>query len=310
MNSEVPINCRMETIAPIGDWVVQIDHTIFNLSYLKTEDTLNRRQIEPPIIPPPHETERSLYQHIEEDPLRSFNYIQREAVKTVVFITRIALFLSAATLDKICGKIFSRKDVDDQFVKLWYEHFFCVYFKRVYSWSSLHLLIKASKAYPAHFKITIKIMLMDTYLQNNILLDYIETLNKEDCTNLMKSVKEIPLTCEQFDHNLLVIYLVFKKCDKSESIIQYVHVNLEANYKFCANNKNYGRLLLCFIENLSGFNVNIRNVKQLAESHCTSYKSACMTALEKFSRDLIDVQLNFQDRPRIFLPREVKNCSL
>lgn len=151
---------------------------------------------------------------------------------------------------------------------------------------------------------------MDTELPNNILLDYVETLNEKDCTDLMEVVCEIQLALDQFNHNLPVIYLIYKKCRKNDSIFQYIHANLELYNLYCAYNKNYGRLLLCFIQNLSGFDVRIRVLKRMTENHCTFYKNACVMALEKFVFQLIALQLNVQERPRIVIPREVEHFQL
>ena len=310
-------NCCIETIAPRDDWLLRIGHRFINLNYLKNEDMLNRRMLEHSYIcrgqlvrPLPHELERSLYDIIEEDPLRSYNYIERESVKTQILIPRMALYLSARTIEAICDKLFTKKDINEQFVQLLYQYFFSVYFKRVYSWSSLHLLIKASKAYPVHFKTTLKTLLVDIQLKNNLLLDYIETLSEKDCTRLLKFVTELQLTPEQFNHNLPVIYLMFKKCEKNDLIFQYIQANLELYNLYCAYNKNYGRLLLCFIQSLSGFNVRIRVIKRIIENHCTSYKSPCMAALEKFVLELIALQINVFEGPRIVIPRPVENFQL
>lgn len=152
-------HCCIET--PTEDWLFRIGDTIINLNYLKNEDMLNRRILEHShvcrgelVSPAPQALERSLYDIIEEDPIRSYNYIERQSVNTLVLIPRMALYLSARTIEKICDKIFTKKAINEQFVQLFYQYFFHVYFKRVYSWSSLHLLIKASKAYPVHFKTT------------------------------------------------------------------------------------------------------------------------------------------------------------
>lgn len=304
----------METIAPRDDWLVRIGHRFINLNYLRSEDVWNRNLLDNShtcigklVFAAPQALERSLYDIIEENPLKCFNYIQTESMRTQVLVPRMARYLSARSIEIICDRIFSKQGINEQFVELFYQYFFDIYFKRFYSWSSLHMLIKASKAYPVHFRSTIKILFKDTGIPNNILLDYVETLDEKNCNDLINFMPEIQLTAAEFNHNLPVIYIVYKKCEKNENVNQYIHSNLELYSEFCAYNKNYGRLLLHFIQNMSGFNVSIRAIKKMIENHFTPFKSPCVTALEKFVFDLITLQMNFHENPRIVIPRPTED---
>ena len=211
--------------------------------------------------------------------------LERETLMNFVVIPKMALCLSPKVIEKICNKIFSRKGVEEDFVKLFYEYFFRVYVKRVYSWSSLHLLIKASKAYPEYFKTTIGAMFRDTEVPNNILLDYVRCLNQEDCTDLIITVWELLLTPEQFDHNLPVLCAIFKKCVVNDLIVRCVKTDLVLFNIHCARNQHYGRLLYLFIESLAhGFCVSVRVIRRLIYSHQTSFRWLCGLALQEYER--------------------------
>ena len=151
--------------------------------------------------------EKSLYDiaRIEDDPIRNYEYVEREAVKNVILIPRMALYLSEEAVEAICDKIFTRHNINEQFVTLFYKYFFHVYVKRDCSWSSLQILFKASQAYPQHFKTAIREMMVDSQFPSNILRDYIRCLKQEDCKTLLKTVSELQLTPEQFNRNEPVI---------------------------------------------------------------------------------------------------------
>ena len=227
-----------------------------------------------------------------EDLTNNYYDIQRESVMNFILIPKMALYLSPKLIEKICNKIFSRKGVEEDFVKLFYEYFFRVYVKRVYSWSSLHLLIKASKAYPKYFKTTMEAMFLDTKVPNNVLLDYVRCLNQKDSTDLITTVSELLLTPEQFDHNLPVLCAIFRKCIVNERILECVKIHLVFHNINCTRNQHYGRLLYLFIDSLAhGFFVRVRLIRRLIDSHQTSFRWVCLLALQEYEGMLLFPEL-------------------
>lgn len=317
VDSGFKIHHCMETIAPRDDWLVRIGHTFINLNYLKNEDVWNRKISNNShmyagklIFPASKEQERSINDIIEEDPIGKFNYFQTESLKCNILVPRMAVHLSPRSIEIICDRVFSKKNVNEEFVELIYKYFITIYLKRYYSWSSLHLLVKASKAYPIHFKTTVEIMMKDLEIPNNILQDYVETLDQNNCSNLMKFITELNLVKEEFNHNIPFLYLLYTKCRRNEDIFNYILSNLEQHGRFCAYNKSYGRFLLYVIQNVSGYSFQIKSLKRMIEKHCTPFKGPCMAALEKIVREIMELQMNFHEEPRIVIPRPVDNFEL
>lgn len=153
-------------------------------------------------------------------------------------------------------------------------------------------------------------MLMDTELPNNILLDYVESLRKEDCTDLMKDVCGLQLTLDQFIHNLPVIYLMYKKSQKNDIFFQHILANLELCNICCAYNENYGRLLLCLIQNLSRNDERtLRVIEIIIENHFSIYKSVCQTAFDKFVLSVSHLQQDIDEILTIVILRQVENVQ-
>ena len=113
---------------------VRLRHRYINMNQINSD---NRRMPEEShisfqavVATVPEHVEGSLDDtSVEEDFSSNYYHIERESVMNFLLIPKMALYLSPKVIEKICDKIFSRKGVNEEFVELFYEHFFRVYVK-------------------------------------------------------------------------------------------------------------------------------------------------------------------------------------
>lgn len=291
----------IETIAPPGQWVVQIGTKKVNLDYLQKPDVWNRRhrlRVFNSII-----MQQRLQQHIysrdfmwfyrkiDADPVGEFDYMRDECLNNPNLIPGLARHISGRSMDLLSQYIFNNKeDIDEEFITMFYAEFLPCYFRRRYTWCALDLLVRASVASPSNFKYLLRGLLWDDQIRNDILYDFVSRLTKEKKTEVMDLLTMFNLNEEQFLKNLRVLCCLYADCERTESMCNYIIIHLEFHAWACTNSKDYGKLLLVYMKNSTSDRARSRTVRKLLDIHGSPYKGACMSVLEDFASELMLLQ--------------------
>ncbi|CAB3234746.1 unnamed protein product [Arctia plantaginis] len=248
--------------------------------------------------------ERSIFKLLEEDPLKHLDYIQTLGVQDKSLMPRLASHASGKAIEIICEKILhKRSNIKEDFLDVFYLFFFPYFLQRKYTWFCLHLLVKASKAHPNRFQTTMKTLLVNTKIQSCILQDYVQRLNEVECAKMLQLYEELYFNAETFAHILPVTYLLCKNGGMTDDTFPLIYSGLNRYRDFCAQNKNYGKLLLFVVQNVHERNVRPKHLKKLIQAHRTIYKSLCRFAFVKFLLKLENQQEEIYFEPLITVPR-------
>lgn len=309
-----PRRCLLDAFAPPGaDWIVNINGDPLNMSYLRSEQIWDRNP--PPMPPCDHNMSKRdniklsdliIIQAMDEKPRELFDYIVRECVAAPYFITCLAQHLSGKSVAIMCRKVFTGNDLNENFVENFYTMFFPAYFKRKYSWFTVHLLKQAQTSWPGAFKNLLRVLIKNVEVPRRVLQDFVVNIKETQRDNFMKTIVEAGLNTEQFVHHLQTINLVFVHSDKNVHVCRFVLDNLESHAYDCYNNREYGRLLLSLLKNLGETDISQRTIKNLIDIHGTEYKAPCLIAFEEIIENMIAMQHQNHQGSRFFIERPVE----
>lgn len=221
---------------------------------------------------------------IEAEPVTRFDFMMEECLKHPNLINALANHLSVNAIEKIFDTILLRTDVGLEFVSIFIQMFFPIFLKREQSWLALDLLLKTNKAFPESFKPLLIQLMSDVNIPSNILQELLQSsvdLQKE----FLGIILHINFTEEMFKHHLYALYIAYKDCIKTETIQNFMQTKLIENAPRCSDEKNYGRLLLTFLQAQKGltFQTNCITLQRVIEQHKSSFKRPCMTVLNEIS---------------------------
>ncbi|CAG9790667.1 unnamed protein product [Diatraea saccharalis] len=244
-----------------------------------------------------------------EDLIMYIDHFMQECYLHPYQVTLLAQILSPAAVERMCRQIFSVKSLRTEFVEAFYTVFIPNYIKRFYSWSIIDLLKRANVAYPGPFKKLVQNLMQNTEVHEDILKDYVINISAKDKNNVMTSVAGLRLTAHQFMRQLKTINILFKGSDKSTVICEFVVEHLQEYSCFCYKNKDFGRLLLTYLQNFSCYPIDHETVRKMIDGHCTEFKSPCQTIFWDIYHELQRLQYQLMGGPRFYVDRPEKEVS-
>ncbi|CAG9790666.1 unnamed protein product [Diatraea saccharalis] len=225
-----------------------------------------------------NETIEKICECLHTDLSSRYNFMIEECLKNPNLLVKLACHLNINTVEKICKFVFESNNVNKDFLVLFFKVFLPAYIKRGYSCHTLDLLLCGSK-FSLEFDIFIRKILKDCNIPNNFLQDYVKMLNGEQQSRYLLLLANLDLSSEQFVHNLFSIYLAYKDCVKSDKIQCLIQSLLYEYSNNCISDKNYGRLLLSFLQTVKSCkgNFNREYVEKIITLHRSPFKRPCLT---------------------------------
>ncbi|XP_047542911.1 uncharacterized protein LOC125075258 [Vanessa atalanta] len=229
---------------------------------------------------------------IDIDPISQFDYLVENCLKHSALYTMLAEKLSLTSVEKLCNHIFETNVLNLTFLQKFYTSFLPVYLKREYTRTSLDIIIKAEKYNSDIFKYLLELIIKDTELPGQVIQQYISTIDTKSQLELMKNIILFNLSNEVFMHHLYSIHILYKNCEKTDYIQQFILTKLSNVSQHCVNDKNYGRLLLTYLQAQKKFNKNYTVIQKIIDLHRSPFKKPCMNAFNELQKLHDDSVLN------------------
>lgn len=239
-----------------------------------------KEEVKPEILE--SEIDDTLFENIENDPIYHLDFLIEKCVLNQKLVIELAEKLSGSTVEKICNHLFSKKDANVIFLQYFYELFFPTYLKREYSLFSLDLLIKAENSNPLLFKKLLQILFKNLEIPSKVLQDFFQNLNEQKKIEFTSNLIETDLSNKEFSHHLFTIYIAYKDSKKNDRINNFIFTNLIKNSQNCVSEKNYGRLLLLFLQVMKENPRNdMKKLENVMEIHRTPFKKPCLNIFKE-----------------------------
>lgn len=256
---------------------------------------------EPDKVASSPENYEEILEVIEQEPVLKFQYLVEESMKNSNLLVKLARSLSLASIEKISRHIFDSIYKNSLFIQQFHELFIPELLKRELNWLSLDVVVRSHQVYPESFKILLNIIVKDTQISNKVLQDLVASFSEKEMTKLMSDISEIELTTEQFLHNIFSIYMIYKDCEKATHIQNYINSITSQNYHHCISDKNFGRLLLSFLQAQKQLKCHLDfvNMERIIESHRSPFKRPCAMVLNELKMinemDATGVEVNIEE---------------
>ncbi|XP_060808416.1 uncharacterized protein LOC132903661 [Amyelois transitella] len=234
---------------------------------------------------------------IQNEPLAKFDHLVSECAKNNKLLIYLANKLCVGAVEKIVNHTYEDKSLDPMFIEDFHKYFIPTLLRKEHSWFALDMLIKSRKIYPEAFELLLKIIIKDTDITSKVLQDLVENLNEEQLTDFFILLMNIELSKEEFIHNLFSIYTAYIGCNKNLDVQNWVLAQLTKYGHSCISEKNYGKLLLAFLqsENESLSFKNYKSVEQVLEIHRSPFRRPCMMLLKEILEKLKTIDVNNDD---------------
>ncbi|CAG4980617.1 unnamed protein product [Parnassius apollo] len=218
---------------------------------------------------------------IEAEPVVQFDYMVEECTKNPTIVANLAEHLTISATEKIFHTTLTKDNVNIKFISVFFNNFFPIFLKREQSWFALDLLHKSNKIYPEVFRPVLIEIIKDTNIPSKIVQEFVQSSSLEFQKDFISLIMHIEFTSKMFLHHLYTLYLVYKDCTKTEIIQNYFQSKLIENAPSCINEKNYGRLLLLFLQSqkVMGLSLNHVMLERVIELHKSPFKRPCLTVL-------------------------------
>lgn len=231
--------------------------------------------------------QNALEEFIDEDfdIISNFNILEDKCENNPTILTKLAENLALSNRNKLIQHVFDSESINKKFLDIFFEYFLPVYIKNDNSRSSTDLLLKTYKLFPQYMKLLLKVVLKDLEIQNNILNDFILMLNSNENTELLNKISSIELTGEEFTHSLFNLFTAYKSCNKTDSIQKYIVSLLKTHSQFCSIDKNYGKLLLAYLQQEKTLKHVLDKlvIERIVESHKSPFKRPCLAVLKELN---------------------------
>lgn len=217
------------------------------------------------------------------DILSKIDDLVEKCLKTPKLLIKLAETLPTSTAEKLIEHVISAEALKTDFLQIFYKYFIPAYIKRENSRFCTDILLKTHAKYPQLLKITLKIILKDVEIENNVINDFFTNLNSNELTKLLEFISDVDFSPEQYTHNLFSIYTAYKSCTKTDNIQNYMFTLLKHCNNFSSSDKNYGKLMLAFLQQEKGLkkNIDILLLEELVERHKTPFKRPCLSILNE-----------------------------
>ncbi|XP_059047345.1 uncharacterized protein LOC131842792 [Achroia grisella] len=222
---------------------------------------------------------------VENSPILQFNYLIEECLNDNSLFIKLAEQLSTNCVEKICKHVYENKNTNSVFIHNFHKFFIPTFLKRDYSCISLDILVRAHANYPTAFKPLLHTIIKDLDISNKILQEFINSIDEIKQTQLILDISDIELTAEEFVNNIFSIYTAYKNSEKNSQIQNYILNNLLLCGHSCSNDKQYGRLLLAFLQAEKQLNMchNYGNIEKIIEINRTPFKRPCQNAFKELN---------------------------
>lgn len=241
--------------------------------------TKNIRMVEEPVI---SESDKPVIEEekqkqlpadiIDLDPVNNFTEIIHMCTENTNTYCLLANSLSYQSIEKLYNYILNT-NVNKTFLEHFYKLTLPIIFKKEYS---IDLLLKIYEH--EEFKIFLQSILCDKEVPCMIMQEFIKTLNSEEKTKLIQILINIDLPREIFIYHLFTLYTAYKDCIKIQSIQDYIHAKLAQIAEDCVQDKNYGRLLLAYVQSQKSL-IKIKDIEELINIHRSPFKRPCLNSL-------------------------------
>lgn len=206
----------------------------------------------------------------------NIDLIVKECSKNPDLLVKMAQRLPVNIVEKLFNIIFASEGKDHSIFIDFFHKFLPLYIKLQYSCICIDIMTKTNETYPEIFQKLLRILLEDTEIPNQVLNNYMSTLDGNKLTNFMENVTVLELSSESFVHNILTIYTAYKDCSKTANIQNWIHTNLLRHSKECVSENNYGRLFLAFLQVEKSLEHFIsRQLAKCLEEHHSPFKKPC-----------------------------------
>lgn len=196
-------------------------------------------------------------------------------------LTKLAETLPKNTVETLYTLIFESNDLNTEFLELFFEKFSPAYIKRDSSRFSSNILNKTFEIYPQYLKYTIKAIFNDLDIENNVVLDFISSLSPQNQSEFLLMLSNMNIM--PIENHILSIYTAYKTSNKIDSD-QYFILKCLKNYSnLCINNKNYGKLMLAYLQCEKSLKRDIisNDFVELIEIHKTPFKKPCLNLFKE-----------------------------
>lgn len=214
------------------------------------------------------------------------DYITKECSINPDLLSIMAQKLSINIVEKLFNQVFASKDIENRFLIDLFHKFLPQHIKFQNSRLCIDLLTKINEKYPEMFQTLLRILLEDVEIPNQVLNNYIATLDEQKVTIFMENLTTIELSSGSFTHNILTIYTAYKNCKHTEKIQSYIKTNLLQHSKSCTSDRNYGRLFLAYLQTEKLLEHEIsKNLEDCLEIHHSPFKRPCTMLIKELCQN-------------------------
>lgn len=215
---------------------------------------------------------------------KRFAEIVKECDKDAYLLPILVSFIEMENSLKLIRYSLLQEKLPPQYSLVVYTKILSYMSERVTPKNSLDLLKAAfmwsSDLFLRH---TIPAMLLDDICEEP-LLNFVKNLGKNNKNKVMVSVAKYPLNTDRFMKHLQTVYELYRDCEKTMQIQEYIRESLLLFSDLCCSDKTYGRLLLSYLQSAGkdGFIIDFCVLKVLVKNHQTIFKKACEAALRSY----------------------------
>ncbi|CAK1547902.1 unnamed protein product [Leptosia nina] len=230
------------------------------------------------IILDPSINNEQKYKDILTDPIAYIDVILEEGSLDNILLIFLSENLTDMDVERLSGHILEDR-VNLRFIENFFTYFLPNCFKRENSRLSLDLLIRAFKSYPAKFHLLLQ-RTLDTEMDCHIFQEFTSILTPQELSAIMKSFIEFDLSVDVLIRHMFAFVSCYKSCIKDVKINNFVVVKLNEAAEKCTADKQYGRLLLTYLQNKND-NFKLSLLKRIVDNHRSPFKRPCLNMLNE-----------------------------
>ncbi|CAG9577690.1 unnamed protein product [Danaus chrysippus] len=219
------------------------------------------------------------------EPVSHIDYIMKKCYKDPKNYNLLADSLSEADMEKFLEHILNNA-VDNTFTERILTELLPTYLKKYPSRNSIDLFIKTRDK--NIFKHILEIIMKDIEIERVILQEYTSLLKSTEKSDLLNNIITFNISDEVFTHHLETILMIYKDCNKTKDINHFILTKLTQTAQNGANDKNYGRLLHLYLQNIKHNPEEaascLENLEKVIDIHQSPFRRPCVNTFNDIKR--------------------------
>ncbi|OWR49050.1 hypothetical protein KGM_212959 [Danaus plexippus plexippus] len=220
------------------------------------------------------------------EPVTHIDYIMKKCRKDPRSYNLLASNLTEGDMEKLLEHILN-STLDHNFTDKILMELLPTYLKKYPSRNSIDLLIKTREK--NIFNNLFEVIMKDTDIQSVVLQEYTSVLKSNaDKSDLLNNIISYNISDEVFTYHLETILIMYKDCNKTKDINCFILTKLTQTSQNGATDKNYGRLLHLYLQNLRCNPAEaascLENLEKLIDTHHSPFRRPCINIFNEIKK--------------------------